>query len=362
SSEDESGSFQPATNLPNSRVIKRNLEDLMLLVEGPYLDLNPEYQRDVVWQPERMTGLINSLMENFYIPLVIFNIHEIQVEDGIRWQRVCVDGKQRISSVQAFMQGRIPCHDRYGNKWYYSGRTGKGGNPIKGRRVLPEHMKKIFRQKEFVCYEFKNLSPKQEEDLFGKVQMGVSLTPAEKMRATSGPWQDFTRLFENDFSSVVGLAKTDRGAGFRLLLCCFSQILEVQHPTNANGKPTLRTNSKYLQDIFVKNIKALDDATKSHLASVFTTFKELVGEDLQTFKNNGYRTVKTFAPVELIAVAVLISMYGDSRNNALLLGDVRAMRLTLRQTRHDLQMNQGTWDAIWEFLESLESYRGVVDD
>jgi hypothetical protein len=111
----------------------------------------------------------------------------------------------------------------------------------------------------------------------------------------------------------------------------------------------------------MKNIKALDDATKSHLASVFTTFKELVEEDLQTFKNNGYRTVKTFAPVELIAVAVLISMYGDSRNNALLLGDVRAMRLTLRQTRHDLQMNQGTWDAIWEFLESLESYRGAVD-
>jgi hypothetical protein len=34
--------------------------------------------------------------------------------------------------------------------------------------------------------------------------MGVSLTPAEKMRATSGPWQDFTRLFEDDFSSVVG--------------------------------------------------------------------------------------------------------------------------------------------------------------
>ena len=65
-------------------------------------------------------------------------------------------------------------------------------------------MKKIFRQKEFVCYEFKNLSSKQEEDLFGKVQMGVSLTPAEKLRATSGPWQDFTRLFEDDFSSVVG--------------------------------------------------------------------------------------------------------------------------------------------------------------
>ena len=87
---------------------------------------------------------------------------------------------------------------------YYCGKTGKSGNPIKGRRVLPEHMKKIFRQKEFVCYEFKNLSSKQEEDLFGKVQMGVSLTPAEKMRATSGPWQDFTRLFEDDFSSVVG--------------------------------------------------------------------------------------------------------------------------------------------------------------
>jgi hypothetical protein len=135
-----------------------------------------------------------------------------------------------------------------------------------------------------------------------------------------------------------------------LLLCCFSQILEVQHPTNANGYEPIQIPSG-----------CIHEATKSHLASVFTTFRELVEEDLQTFKNNGYRTVKTFAPVELIAVAVLISMYGDSRNNALLLGDVRAMRLTLRQTRHDLQMNQGTWDAIWEFLESLESYRGAVD-
>jgi uncharacterized protein with ParB-like and HNH nuclease domain len=34
-------------------------------MKGPYMDLNPDYQRDVVWTPDRMTRLINSLMCKF---------------------------------------------------------------------------------------------------------------------------------------------------------------------------------------------------------------------------------------------------------------------------------------------------------
>ncbi|KAI9462077.1 hypothetical protein HD554DRAFT_2027786 [Boletus coccyginus] len=36
------------------------------------IDLDPEYQRDVVWQEEKQSGLIDSVLRNYYIPPIIF--------------------------------------------------------------------------------------------------------------------------------------------------------------------------------------------------------------------------------------------------------------------------------------------------
>jgi hypothetical protein len=85
-----------------------------------------------------MTGLINSLMGkclhthtlqssnantkvgNYYIPPIILNKEKNVGPDGSRARDtlVCVDGKQRLSSVRAFVKGMIPCHDHRGEKWY----------------------------------------------------------------------------------------------------------------------------------------------------------------------------------------------------------------------------------------------------
>lgn len=67
-----------------------------------------------------MTGLINSLMENFYIPPIILNkkSHTVPANRPQDTVLVCVDGKQRLSSVRAFVQGLIPCHDHNDEKWY----------------------------------------------------------------------------------------------------------------------------------------------------------------------------------------------------------------------------------------------------
>jgi len=82
-----------------------------------------------------MTGLVNSLMgklqnvpftnfsslkaENFYIPPIILNkkTRSISANDAPDGVNVCVDGKQRLSSVRAFVKGMIPCHDHQGEKW-----------------------------------------------------------------------------------------------------------------------------------------------------------------------------------------------------------------------------------------------------
>jgi hypothetical protein len=231
------------------------------------------------------------------------------------------------------------------------------------KNVLSEDSQKMFLGKEFVSFEFKDLSPEQEEDLFARVQMGVQLSPAEKMRASSGPWQELAKLFVEDFPEVYSLLKDRaRAKDFQLTLSCFSQVLEVMHPTAADGNPILKTSLHALPKL-LSNKDALDDGIKSHLASIWNIFKDLLSHDEDTFTNaNKYlRGVQTFAPMEMVAVMVLISMYSKTRNKELLLGDIQTMREAIRENFADIRMNSQLWKFVWKFLEDLEAIRGAVD-
>jgi hypothetical protein len=53
-----------------------------------------------------MTGLIDSLMENFYIPPIILNKATL-ADKSKPAVHICVDGKQRLSSVRAFVKGMV---------------------------------------------------------------------------------------------------------------------------------------------------------------------------------------------------------------------------------------------------------------
>jgi hypothetical protein len=193
--------------------------------------------------------------------------------------------------------------------------------------------------------------------------MGVQLSSAEKMRASSGPWQELAKLFVEDFPSIYSLMKDRaRAKDFQLTLSCFSQVVEAMHPTAPDGNPILKTSALVIPKL-LSNKSALDDGLKSHLASIWNVFKDLITQDEDTFTNaNKYlRGVQTFAPMEMVAVAVLISMYSKTRNHTLLLGDIRAMREAIRENFVDIRMNAQVWKFIWNFLEDLEAIRGAVD-
>jgi hypothetical protein len=50
----------------------------------------------------KQIGLIDSIFRNFYIPPVVFAVTKEDGEDV----RVCVDGKQRLTSIQKFFDGQ----------------------------------------------------------------------------------------------------------------------------------------------------------------------------------------------------------------------------------------------------------------
>lgn len=97
------------------------------------MNLEPEYQREVVWDEHRASELIKSIFSKYvarmcnsalnifysvgyFIPPLIFNlISKIEKDDYgkkvEKYYRVCVDGKQRMTSVVKFMDGLIGFYD-----------------------------------------------------------------------------------------------------------------------------------------------------------------------------------------------------------------------------------------------------------
>jgi len=63
------------------------------MMETPWLVLDPDYQRNVVWSIDRMSRLIGSLMSNYYVPPLIFNVKKIATGVGsLRYQSTLETG------------------------------------------------------------------------------------------------------------------------------------------------------------------------------------------------------------------------------------------------------------------------------
>jgi hypothetical protein len=60
--------------------------------------------KDIVWPTGKQMEIIDSLYHNFYVPPVIFAV--MRDEDGEE-VRVCVDGKQRLTSIVKFLDGHV---------------------------------------------------------------------------------------------------------------------------------------------------------------------------------------------------------------------------------------------------------------
>ncbi|KAI9682514.1 MAG: hypothetical protein M1829_000306 [Trizodia sp. TS-e1964] len=343
---------------PHQRLMK--IGKILGLMQRQMIDLNPAYQRGEVWSSDRMGGLISSLFGNFFIPPIIFSVTPIKQEDGtVTIQRVCVDGKQRITSLMKFVQGKIAVTDRKGNKQFYCSQLDVSGR--EGRRrtnVLTESQRDYFRDREFVVFEYSELEQADEEDLFARVQLGMALNEPEKLRAHSCAWQQLTKQYCEDFPEVVALSHDRRASGFRNVLATFAQILDWKESAN----PKVRNTPAQLRNMLKKTQPSLTD--KHHFKHVFETYSVLATKYPEIFSGIRYesrKTTQTFAPVEFAAVGVLISEYMDRRNTELLQGDINHLRDSLRVKLKDIRYNSFCWGVITKVIKDLPSFRGDID-
>ena len=84
----------PTTNEVKELVFSRTLTNLL------------RESIDVVWADVKQMALIDSIYRNYHIPPILFSVSPDPDLPG-NALRVCLDGKQRLTSIVRFMQGYV---------------------------------------------------------------------------------------------------------------------------------------------------------------------------------------------------------------------------------------------------------------
>jgi hypothetical protein len=135
-------------------------------LENGLIEIDPTYQRDVVWTSEQQGAFINSVLLGIIPNPIIFNIDK-------KKNKICIDGKQRITSIKNFINNKISVkfdsETIYYSKSYYDEET----------RKMTEKEKEYFKDKTLNVVEYKNLSYSDQVDVFNRIQYGTMMTEGE---------------------------------------------------------------------------------------------------------------------------------------------------------------------------------------
>ncbi|KAH9946705.1 hypothetical protein B0H21DRAFT_857876, partial [Amylocystis lapponica] len=298
------------------------------------IQLDPEYQRDIVWPESKQVGLIDSVLRNYYIPPVIFGESRFISDDGTE-HRVCIDGKQRLTSIQKITSKRY---------WYKDGPGAK-------RTLLPKQYMQAFANKQITCVEYDNLNDDQEREIFQasllsaiqRVQLGVALTPAERMQAITGPWPSLIRdiqtrvLGRDGFGEDLDWGRT-RGRDFQ----CLASIVYLLH-THPNAKfPGAATLDKWLQ-----SSSPILPTFRTDVLDSFRIFISLVKDKRY---NAAFQKPTRVSPIEFTMTGVLIHQFRATLSMTQLSSAIWKMRADVRSRHADIRANAKVHKTMFTFI------------
>ncbi|KAH9054858.1 hypothetical protein EDB87DRAFT_1644608 [Lactarius vividus] len=310
------------------------------IVEG-VIDLDPHYQRDVVWSEIKQIGLVDSIFRNFYIPPIIFAVS--QSSDGTE-RRVCIDGKQRLTSIQKFMDGLIYHKDEESKrKYWYKQKAGKPG------KQLPPKYKRMFSNKQIVCIEYMEITEDDEREIFRRVQLGMALNYAEKMKAEAPtPRQTLIHELVQEFSmSLRSLGFNDRrDAAFRWIAQSLQTILDPRPII----KRTTATTAQ--QTTWLKDTAPLDPAWKKRVQHSYKLLIDTLSAYPECLKVS--RGPATIAPIDLVMMVLLVFEFHDKLSSSRLADALHALRMAARKETKDLMWKGEHMGYYLVFLDRLE--------
>lgn len=190
-----------------SLTVKQFIDDYIYRI-----DLDADYQREIIWSKDNQETLLDSIIQNIDIP----KIYLAKVKDDEQFDFECIDGKQRMTTLLNFFKPEAeednPLTVRIvGEKYAYK----------RLKRELPELARKIENfELTFVIYP-ESIDDIFIREIFRRLQLGVRLNSGEMLKTLTGTLRDFiykeignngpffryTKLSEKRFSRQFTLAQ-----------------------------------------------------------------------------------------------------------------------------------------------------------
>ncbi len=142
------------------------------------INLKPMWQRGPAWKQPRQVLLIDSILRGMDIPKLY--LRRLPPKGAFNYD--AVDGQQRLRAIWQFAEGDLPLE-------HPEGLSEIDGHPVAGLTFNDLHgdLKKRFNKFIVSVAEIVTASNDEITNLFSRLQMGVSLNPAELRNAILRP-------------------------------------------------------------------------------------------------------------------------------------------------------------------------------
>ncbi|MDD1689722.1 MAG: DUF262 domain-containing protein [Methanoregula sp.] len=273
---------------PDIRSIVNRIED------GTY-DLEPDFQRDLVWSIEKQQKLIDSIIRKWHIP----PIHLVKVEGKEKYE--VLDGKQRLYSIYNFVTDRFPFN---GN--FLPGVDDFSQFHLKHFSEFPSGLQKEIEMSPIRIFKVTEVKMDEATELFLRLNQGVNVSASEKRNCIYGPVKEFLRQMLNSHPKLF----CDSTLGFENKRMAYQDSLDkiffLEKIESLEFKPTSRILEKMyfekkidgrIQQNLDRNLDLVESTisgfnkmhgfklTKSVLLSYYWFLRELNKQDRFNKKN-----------------------------------------------------------------------------
>jgi hypothetical protein len=165
-------------------------------IDAGDIDLQPDFQRQEVWQAQKKRKLIDTIVRGWSVPPIFL----VVVADG---RMEVLDGQQRLAAIRDFVH----------NNFSIDGTITPPDDAVialsgKFYRTLPIAWKRLFDQYTLRCFRLTDYKPDEPSELFYRLNQPTMLTAGEQRNAFFGPAREQLKFLVNQFEQRGNVKNT----------------------------------------------------------------------------------------------------------------------------------------------------------
>ncbi len=219
------------------------------------VDLQPSFQRGLVWNQLKQQRLIDTVLRRWSIPPV----HLVVTDDE---RMLVLDGQQRLSAIRRFAAGKFAVGHFLPEDPEISSFVGRHYED------LPLEVQRRFKNFRISCFRLTDYQPDEPYELFFRLNMPTGLTQAEKRNSLIGePRLQIRTLVERANWSAIRVGFANGRMSYDDIIarcCCYVEANTLRAPMNVNTlESRYRTQAGFSDDVVRTIEQAIDELNEA---------------------------------------------------------------------------------------------------